>query len=100
MRVLVLVSVILLYNYILRWHQTLGAALWQSVLQNFHIFLPVHYGDLLWSLGVLGFSVSAPSTVTLPDLQRMLAVLSRVYSKIAIVCKEVLWHPVIELAHQ
>lgn len=36
----------------------------------------------MWSLGSLGFTVEAQSTVTTPQLQRTLAVLSRVFSKI------------------
>ena len=62
---------------------TLGASLSSAVLDRtisiLHTFLPTQYGDVIWSLGALGFKKEDLSPVM---SDRLLAVLSRVYGKL------------------
>ena len=62
---------------------TLGTSLSSAVLDRtisiLHTFLPTQYGDVIWSLGALGFRKEDLSPVM---SDRLLAVLSRVYGKL------------------
>lgn len=62
---------------------SMGPSLSLSVLDKavnvLHTFLPTQYGDVIWSLGSLGYSKSDLSPVM---SDRLLAVLSRVYGKL------------------
>lgn len=61
----------------------LGASLSSTILDRtvsiLHTFLPTQYGDVIWSLGALGFRKDDLSPVM---SDRLLAVLSRVYGKL------------------
>ena len=48
-----------------------------TVIQQMHTFLPTHYGDLLWSLGTIGYTRRTDLTAMMSD--RLLAVISRVF---------------------
>jgi hypothetical protein len=62
---------------------SLGPNLSSSILEKainvLHTFLPTQYGDIIWSLGTLGYSKGDLSPVM---SDRLLAVLSRVYGKL------------------
>jgi hypothetical protein len=58
---------------------SLSAALLDKSVTLLHTFLPTQYGDVIWSLGSLGYNLEALSPV---QKDRILAVLSRVYGKL------------------
>jgi hypothetical protein len=58
---------------------SLSSSMLEKVVSILHTFLPTQYGDVIWSLGSLGYNKSDFSTVM---SDRMLAVLSRVYGKL------------------
>jgi hypothetical protein len=44
-----------------------------------HTFLPIHYGDVVWALGTIGFKAG---DLDVTRQHRLLAVLSRIYPKL------------------
>jgi hypothetical protein len=58
---------------------SLSFAVLDKAVNVLHTFLPTQYGDVIWSLGSLGYSKSDLSPVM---SDRLLAVLSRVYGKL------------------
>ena len=57
----------------------LSCSILEKVVTVLHTFLPTQYGDVIWSLGSIGFKKTDLSPVM---SDRLLAVLSRVYGKL------------------
>ena len=57
----------------------LSCSILEKVITVLHTFLPTQYGDVIWSLGSIGFKKTDLSPVM---SDRLLAVLSRVYGKL------------------
>eukprot|EP01041_Mallomonas_annulata_P002982 gene2982-5854_t len=60
--------------------KTLPQALLKKVISSLHTFLTDQYGDVVWALGSMGYTVS--SSMSTAEADRMQAVLARVYAKL------------------
>ena len=55
----------------------LTSALLDKTMLVLHTFLPIHYGDVIWSLGAIGYSIH--SNIDKSQSDRLLAIVSRVF---------------------